>query len=106
MEIPKTDPRTDFEPVPEATQGQFGVQAPPTPSFRDQLDIPRLLESPRTQIVISVLLGAGLATFFRKSCAGPNCYVVKYLEPNMLLDRTWYEEGKCYEMVEEKSDGL
>ena len=45
-EIPKTGPRTHFEPVPEPIQGQLDVQGHPTPPFQSQLDVQRLLEPP------------------------------------------------------------
>ena len=46
LEIPKTGPRTHFEPVPEPIQGQLDVQGHPTPPFQSQLDVQRLLEPP------------------------------------------------------------
>lgn len=37
------------------------------------LKVNRLLNTPLGQIMISILLGLGLATLFRKACKGKNC---------------------------------
>jgi hypothetical protein len=37
------------------------------------MNIPRLLNSPFGKIIISVLLGLGLATLFRKACTNGSC---------------------------------
>jgi hypothetical protein len=55
-----------------------------------------LLESPTGQIIISVILGLGLATLFRKVCTSNNCIVIK--GPNLKdLEKYYYKvDGDCY----------
>lgn len=36
-----------------------------------------LMENPTGQMLVSILLGFGLATLFRKVCTGKNCVVVE-----------------------------
>jgi hypothetical protein len=38
--------------------------------------ISKILDHPTGRIIISILLGLGLATLFRKACTGNNCIVV------------------------------
>ena len=50
------------------------------------------------RIIMSVLLGIGLATFFRTVCQGKRCrtYAAPPLEE--LDDQTYRFDGKCYKM--------
>jgi hypothetical protein len=55
-----------------------------------------LLESKAGQIIISVVLGLGLATIFRKACKDNSCVVVK--GPALKdVDKYYYKlEEDCY----------
>jgi hypothetical protein len=55
-----------------------------------------LLESKSGQILISIILGLGLATLFRKVCSGNNCIIVK--GPNLKdVEKYFYKvEDDCY----------
>lgn len=48
------------------------------------------------QIVISIILGFGLATMFKKVCKGKNCYVVKGPNTQDVAKYYYKIENKCY----------
>ena len=56
----------------------------------------KLLYSPGGKILISVILGLGLATFFRKACNERNC--IKFVGPSnsKILKETYKFDNKCY----------
>jgi hypothetical protein len=55
-----------------------------------------LLESKSGQIIISIILGLGLATLFRKVCSGNNCIIIK--GPNFKeVEKYYYKvDDDCY----------
>lgn len=55
-----------------------------------------LLESSSGQILISIILGLGLATLFRKACTSNNCIIIK--SPNLKeIEKYYYKvDGDCY----------
>lgn len=55
-----------------------------------------LLENKTGQIIISVILGLGLATLFRQVCKGNNCIVIQ--SPDMKeLEKYYYKiDSNCY----------
>jgi hypothetical protein len=50
-------------------------------------------------LVMSVVIGLGLAILFRASCHGRKCKV--YLPEEGVEDRTYRWDGKCYRYTEE-----
>lgn len=54
------------------------------------------LEQPFGQIVISIILGLGLATVFQKVCKGQNCIVMQ--SPDMKeINKYYYKiDSDCY----------
>ena len=50
------------------------------------------------RIIMSVLLGLGLATFFRKMCEGKNCIVSKAPPLEEIDDKIYKFDGKCYKL--------
>jgi hypothetical protein len=48
------------------------------------------------QIVISILLGLGLASLFRKVCNDRNCLIFKAPEMNEVTKNTYTYGDKCY----------
>ena len=60
------------------------------------MNFKRILHSEYGQKLLSVVLGLGLATLFRKVCKGRNCMVFK-APPLSKLDNTVYKQnGICY----------
>lgn len=56
-----------------------------------------LLESKNGKIIISILLGFGLATLFRAACKGRNCYI-QHAPPLEEIEGKVYKHGdKCYQ---------
>jgi hypothetical protein len=46
--------------------------------------------------LLSVLLGIGVATLFRKVCQGDMCTLFKAPKPELVVDKIFKFDGKCY----------
>jgi len=55
-----------------------------------------LMESQYGQIIVSVILGFGLATLFRKACKDKSCYVIKGPKLSDVNDYYYKMDGRCY----------
>lgn len=55
-----------------------------------------LLENETGRIVISILLGLGLATIFRKVCEGNSCVVVQGPKLSDIEQYVYKVENSCY----------
>ena len=53
------------------------------------------------KIIMSIILGIGLATFFRTVCKGKYCKIVRSPPPEELDDQTYKFDGKCYKFEKE-----
>ena len=60
----------------------------------------RLIYSKFGQTVISILLGLGIATLFRKVCNERNCMVFKAPELKDIKGKTFKFNNKCYKYEE------
>lgn len=60
------------------------------------MNIRRLLYNPYSSIVISVILGFGLATLFRQSCNLRGCFVFKGPPLSKIENKTFEMNEKCY----------
>jgi hypothetical protein len=60
------------------------------------MNFKRLLTTPTGIIFISMLLGLGLATLFRKVCNDKNCIVFKGPVLHEIEDKIFEENGNCY----------
>lgn len=66
-----------------------------------------LLHTPRGQIVLSIILGLGLATIFRRVCKGNDCFSFIGPEQNNLRDKIFKfnsdndNNDDCYILKEE-----
>ena len=56
----------------------------------------KLLYSKYSKIVLSIILGFGLATLFKVTCDNNSCY--KYIAPNTekIEKHIWGHSSKCY----------
>ncbi len=61
-----------------------------------KLNIQKIINSTRGKYVISVLLGLGLATLFRKACTNQNCLVFKAPAMNEIKGKIFQFDNKCY----------
>jgi len=56
----------------------------------------KFLHSQTGKILMSIILGLGLATFFRSICKGKEC-IVSYAPPlDEIDDKTYKFDNKCY----------
>ena len=60
------------------------------------MHLSKLLHSPTGKIMLSIILGLGIASLFRSACKGRNC--VEYHAPPLdeVKDQTFKFNGKCY----------
>jgi hypothetical protein len=56
----------------------------------------RFVESENGRILMSIILGLGLATLFRASCKGKNCIIYNAPPLNEIKDKTYKINKKCY----------
>ena len=58
----------------------------------------KFVQSQTGKYLMSILIGFGLATFFRQVCVGKNC--VSYLAPPLeeIDDKIYKFDGKCYKL--------
>ena len=65
------------------------------------MNLRRLLESELGKNIISILLGLGLATLFRKVCKDRKCLVFKAPKIDDVKGQVFKFDGKCYKYREE-----
>jgi hypothetical protein len=54
------------------------------------------IRTPYGKIVISLILGFGLSTLFRKSCSDKKCIVFKSPPLDKIKDQVYKYDEKCY----------
>lgn len=60
------------------------------------ISIVKLLNSEPGLVIISVILGLGLAALFRKACTDNRCIVVRGPDPNEVKKYVWKVNEVCY----------
>ena len=60
------------------------------------MNLGRLLHTKFGQLLMSVVLGFGLASLFRKVCKNRSCYVFKAPDIKDINDRIYKFDNKCY----------
>ena len=70
------------------------------------MNLRRLIYSDIGKYIISIHLGLGLATLFRKVCKDRNCIVFKAPNIKKIKNQIFKFENKCYKFIEsiEKCD--
>lgn len=66
-----------------------------------------LFYTDRGQIIVSIILGLGLASIFRKYCEGKNCYKFIGPEHNKIRDEIFSydsDKTKCYTLNEKTTE--
>jgi NADPH-dependent ferric siderophore reductase len=61
------------------------------------MNISKLLDTEQGQIVISIILGLGLASAFRYSCKNGNCIVIKGPKMSDVKGKYFRLSGNCYQ---------
>ena len=64
----------------------------------------KIINSPRSKIVIALLLGFGLSTFFRKSCKDKDCLEFKAPEVDKINGQIFEYNTKCYQFDSKPQD--
>ena len=62
--------------------------------------IKRLLYSETGKIMISIILGVGLASLFRFSCSNNNCIIFKAPSIKKIRNKVFKFNNKCYKFTE------
>ena len=65
------------------------------------MNLKRLIYSDVGKIVISIILGLGLATLFRKVCKERNCLVFHAPKLDKIKNQVFKFKDKCYKFEEE-----
>lgn len=65
------------------------------------MNLKRLIYSDVGRIVISIILGLGLATLFRKVCNERNCLVFHAPDIKKIKNQIFKFKNKCYKFEEE-----
>jgi hypothetical protein len=60
------------------------------------MNFKRLLTTPLGKILLSVILGFGLASLFRKACTDKNCIHFKGAAISDINGKTYMHDNKCY----------
>ena len=60
------------------------------------MHLDKFVHSPTGKVIMSIILGIGLATFFRVACKGRNCRVISSPPIEELDGQTYKFNGKCY----------
>lgn len=58
----------------------------------------RFVHSSTGKILMSIILGLGLATFFRAVCKGRNCKIVSSPPLEEIEEQIYKFDSKCYKM--------
>jgi hypothetical protein len=67
------------------------------------LHIKEIINSVRGKYVLSLLLGLGLATLFRKACKDRNCLVFKAPKMSDIKGKIFGYNNKCYKYNEKNA---
>lgn len=55
-----------------------------------------IINSNTGKIIMSIILGLGLATFFRSYCNEKKCYIFLSKKPENVENKIFKEDNKCY----------
>lgn len=58
--------------------------------------VKKIMQDKFGSIVISVILGLGLAAMFRRACAGDSCVVIKPPDQKEVTDHVFKIEQSCF----------
>jgi hypothetical protein len=58
----------------------------------------KFVHSSTGKIIMSLLLGFGLATFFRSICKGKRCRIIEAPPMDEITDQTYRFDDKCYKI--------
>tara|TARA_Y100000816_G_scaffold203407_1_gene149790 strand:+ start:9919 stop:10152 length:234 start_codon:yes stop_codon:yes gene_type:complete len=68
------------------------------------MQIKRLLNTERGRLFISILLGLGLASLFRKACKKQECIIFRHPDINQVHGKIFKSRNKCYKYTVEQDN--
>ena len=68
-----------------------------------RFSLKQIIHSTQGKYILSVLLGLGLATLFRKACSSQNCLVFKAPSIENIKGKIFSYNDKCYNYKEQNS---
>ena len=60
------------------------------------MNFKRLLDTKNGRIFISILLGLGIASLFRRACKNRKCIVFRHPDIENIKDKVFKSDAKCY----------
>jgi len=63
-------------------------------------NIVKRIHTENGQIILSIILGLGLATTFRKVCYGMECYIYRPPPMEEIKDSIYKIDDKCYKFID------
>jgi len=60
------------------------------------MSVLNILETEKGQIIVSAILGLGLASLFRKVCTEGNCVVIQGPPLDEVENKIFKQDSKCY----------
>ena len=61
--------------------------------------IQRFMHDDNAKYIISILIGLGIATIFRKACKNDDCYIFKGPFTSEIHDNIYSFNNKCYKFL-------
>jgi hypothetical protein len=60
------------------------------------MHLERFVQTETGRILMSIVLGVGLASLFKASCKGRNCVIMQAPSLDQLKDKVYKVDDKCY----------
>tara|TARA_Y100000816_G_C26095494_1_gene579641 strand:+ start:1105 stop:1362 length:258 start_codon:yes stop_codon:yes gene_type:complete len=67
------------------------------------MELKKIIHSNQGRIIISVILGLGLATLFKRVCKGKKCVIFEKAPDDEIDDKVFKYGSKCYKFKMENS---
>ena len=60
------------------------------------MELKKIINSSQGKIVMSIILGLGLATLFKRVCKGKKCVIFEKASADEIDDKVFKYDDKCY----------
>ena len=67
------------------------------------MELKKIINSRQGKIIISIILGFGLATMFKRVCKGKKCVVFEKAKDEEIDDKVFKYDDKCYKFKMESA---
>lgn len=68
------------------------------------MELKKIIHSNQGRVIISVILGLGLATLFKRVCKGKKCVIFEKAPDDEIDDKIFKYGDKCYKFKMENSE--